>query len=539
MSQRVQDPVVLSLARRIAWARLHPTGFFDFVVKSEFGDRTKLTAAAHQRVLFDFVMHHDRSVIRMPPGFSKTFCMASLTMWLLGRDATARGAIISATREQAAKPLGMVRDYVEQTAEFPELRAVFPNLRKSSNPHDPWTQSRITVERPPGIRDASLMAVGYGGALSGSRLSWILVDDLLSEENTRTPDGRKNVNRWFSTTVLSRRDVKGAKLVVCNTPWNDDKNCPDLTYALERTGWPTLAMSAEGDIEIFNSPTFDTDDIRPSSRPGEVYRLASHDPDPTEAVPLWPAQFGQERLESIRTGFQHQPHVYAQLYRMRSFAAEGSRCKVEWIEAAKRAAMDAGVFGPVPVYRGPWVTFTGIDLGVGKTEQHDQTALLTFAVRDDGRRVILDADIGRFSAPDIVRKIQDKHERYGSFLRVETNAAQDYIRQFALNANIALPIRAHTTGSNKVDIRFGVESLFLELANGAWLIPCGSCGGMDPGIAKWVEECLSYRPPPAHTGDLLMASWLAREEARACGLGLTTPMYHRKDGGGLGGLMLR
>jgi len=394
MSQRVQDPVVLSLVRRIAWARLHPAGFFDFVVKSEFGDRTKLTAAAHQRVLFDFVIHHDRSVIRTPPGFSKTFCMASLTMWLLGRYATARRAITSATREQAAKPLGMVRDYIEQAAEFPALR-------------------------------------------------------------------------------------------------------------------------------------------------GEVYRLTCHGPDPTEAVPLWPAQFGQERLESIRTGFQHQPHVYAQLYRMRSFAAEGSRCKVEWIEAAKRAAMDAGVFGPVPVYRGPWVTFTGIDLGVGKTEQHDQTALLTFAVRDDGRRVILDADIGRFSAPDIVRKIQDKHERYGSFLRVETNAAQDYIRQFALNANIALPIRAHTTGSNKVDIRFGVESLFLELANGAWLIPCGSCGGMDPGIAKWVEECLSYRPPPAHTGDLLMASWLAREEARACGLGLTTPMYHRKDGGGLGGLMLR
>ena len=123
-----------AIARRIARARAHPTDFFNFVVYGEVDDRRKLTAEAHQRVLFDFVMHCQRCVLRMPPSFSKTFTMASLMMWLLGRNPTARGAIVSSTLDSAKKPLGMVRDYIERPSEFPELRLVFPKLRKSSNP---------------------------------------------------------------------------------------------------------------------------------------------------------------------------------------------------------------------------------------------------------------------------------------------------------------------------------------------------------------------------------------------------------------------
>jgi hypothetical protein len=531
--------VMRAIARKVALSRKHPTEFFNFVIREEIGERRKVTALPHQRVLFDFVLRYERSVIRMPPGFSKTFSMASLTMWLIGTDASARGAMISSTREQAEKPLGMVRDYIERPDEFPELRLVFPRLRRSPNPHDPWSQSKITVDRPPGIRDPSLVAVGYGGALPGSRLSWILVDDLLDEENTRTPDGRKGVNRWFLSTVLSRRDATGARIVICNTPWSDDKQAPDLTFALERAGWPCLAMNAEGDVEIINAPDFDTDDIRPSEKPGEVYRLTEHDPDPDEVIPLWPEKYGEAVLVDIRDAYRHQPHIYAQLYKLRSYAREGSRCKSEWIEAAKRMAQAEHVFGPVVEYHGDWPVFTGIDLGVGKSEGNDKTTFFTFAIREDGKRVILDAESGRFSGPEIVSKIQEKHLRFGGMLRVENNAAQDYIRQFALEADIALPIRAHTTGQNKVDPRFGVEGLFLEIANGAWIIPCGPNGELSEGIEQWVEECVFYRPPPAHTGDLLMASWFAREEARSCGFGLTTTRVERYDGGMIAGILSR
>ena len=36
---------------------------------------------------------------------------------------------------------------------------------------------------------------------------------------------------------------------------------------------------------------------------------------------------------------------------------------------------------------------------------------------------------------------------------------------------------------------------------------------------KLFEECLYYQPPPAHTGDRLMAMWIAREGSRRGGGG--------------------
>ena len=81
---------------------------FSFVMKEEHTGRP-VRCMPHQRVLFDFIDAHPMCVVRMPVGSSKTFCMATKTLQLLGNDPTARGAIISATQGQAGKPLGMVR----------------------------------------------------------------------------------------------------------------------------------------------------------------------------------------------------------------------------------------------------------------------------------------------------------------------------------------------------------------------------------------------------------------------------------------------
>jgi len=513
-----RDQLLLAgLLRRAAEGRRDPSAFFSFVMREEHGERRRIKATPHQRVLFSFVSHHDRCVVRMPPGFSKTYCMSALSMQLLGQDNTARGAVISSTQEQASKVVGIVRDYIGKPDQFPELRLVFPELRPSTDVHDPWTQVKLCVARPAGIRDPSLCAVGYGGALPGSRLSWILVDDILDEENTRTPHGRRAVKRWFDTTVLSRRDVRGSKIVVTNTAWHPD----DLTYALEASGWPTLTMTAEGDIEVSNAdPGWDTPDIRPSRKPGEVYRLAAHDVgevDADEAVPLWPTRFSADVLAEIKSSMP--AFEYAQLYKIRPRSDEDARCKREWIERCKARAREAGVFGLVPKYDGEDATFTGVDLAVGQTDEHARTSFFTFRVMPNGVRVPLDIESGRWTGPEIVRRLADKTRRYNSIARVENNAAQEFLIQFALDQNAALLVRAHTTGRNKVHPEHGVEALFVEIENGAWLIPNDPSGNCPEPVQEWIDAMLYYKPPPAHTEDVLMACWFAREEARECGFG--------------------
>lgn len=554
---------------RAEGSRRDPARFFEFVLREE-KTQSRVATTAHQRVLFSFVQHYPRCVIRMPAGSSKTFCMAALTLWLLGLDPTERGAIISASEMQAAKPFSMVQDYLEdEHRAYPELHLVFPALRPSPRQKDKWTETRLVVDRPPGIRDASLAAVGMDGALQGARLSWILVDDVLSEENTATPAARQKINRLFFSKVLSRKDIERSRIVVTNTPWHPG----DLTYALERAGWPTLTMSIEGDITVTNADDWDTDELRsdPRSRNprNEGLRLASHDSEDYGAplcrklkdgevvraseeeaeafrrgersdlfyfdidgeIPLWPEKFPVEKIEELKQFYANEPQTYNQLYRCLCRDDASAKCKVEWIERCKDQALTLGLHSFVHEYRGSNITVTGVDLAIGEDEKHDYTAFFTFEIvpvvqlqTEKGPRTIrnarriLDVEYGRFAGRKIVDKLIDKVRRYNSFVRVETNAAQDFIRQWVLDVDIAIPVKAHTTGKNKTQRVIGVEGLFIELESGAWLIPCDPVTRAVPEpIRKWIDECLYYQPPPAHTGDLLMASWLGRAQARALG----------------------
>jgi hypothetical protein len=527
-------------------ARANPRAFFSFVIKEET-TRARVKCLPFQEVVFKFVEHFDRCVIRMPVGFSKTYTMAGLSLYLLGRDNTTRGVVVSASQGQAQKPVGMVRDYIEGSH---ELHLVFPKLRQSSREGDPWTQDKITVERPAGIRDPSLTAVGYQGKLPGSRLNWILVDDILTGENTNTPEQRNAVAKWFSSTVLSRRDIRGAKIVVTNTPWHPD----DLTYRLEKAGWPTLTIDIDGNIFFTNTCAgdclpgiavpiegeFDCEDIRPSEQDERAHRLTAHDSpefdpdlehlddearrvaraeyrDRYDVVPLWPERYGTREIAKLKRDYQSAMHEYYQLYKCVCRDDEGSRVKVAYIDACKEKARSRDIF----TFASAWDpsmgrTFTGVDLGVGKKRRNDRTSIFTFAVLPDGYKRLLRLDSGRWDGGTIIDMVGEHFERYGSIIRVETNAAQDFLKQWALERNKRLPLRGMPTGRNKSSREHGVESIFIEIQNATWLIPNDHAGGVNEAVQRWIDAMLYYNAD-AHTGDELMASWLAREQARESG----------------------
>lgn len=533
-SSDVDSVLVRALLRKIERAKDDPAAFFEFVMREET-TRARIQTMPHQRLVFEFIEANPLCVIRMPIGTSKTYMMVALSLYFLGKDPTSRGAIVSATEEQAAKVLGAARDYIESSQ---ELRAVFPELRPSQRTADPWQQTKITVDRPAGIRDPSLRAVGIDTKLPGSRLSWVVVDDILSLDNTATPHLRAQGHRAFEANVLSRLDPKGARLCVTNTPWvaPSSSDPGDLTYVLEAAGWPTLTVSAFGEIKITNAPDFDSDEIRPSEGsvgPEDPHRLAAHDtpeylalvygdappPNPAldeeEIVPLWPERYSLEYLEQKRREFR--PREFAQLFESKARSEADDRLKEEWIIAAKAEGRKLGFhrFGAAPP-PGAIAIATGVDLAVGKKKRNDRSAIVTIAVLPDRRRVVLDIEVGRFGGLDIVNKVIAKHDLFGSIARVENNAAQDFLLQWIRATDKSVPIRAHTTGKNKADPRHGVESLFIEIEQGAWIFPCG-LDGRSPGSLDELLQDLRQYEPDVHTGDVLMALWFAREQARKQG----------------------
>lgn len=488
--------------------------FFEFVMREEH-TRAPIKLKPHQKLGLQFMMDHDFSVNIWPVDHAKTFTMTGLTLYLLGQDPTLRGAVVSAAQAQAEKIVRVVRDYIETSV---ELRLVFPELKPSRRDGDPWTQSQLTVQRPSGIKDPSLVAIGIDSkTIIGSRLSWVVVDDILNLENTRTKEQREKVYTWFDSSVLSRVDRVGGRVVVTNTPWHPK----DLLHELKRQGRATLRMSIDGDIEIQDSKyrlakghaPWDSHLIRPANDNAlnPICRLVAYDPDPENKRRLWPERFTDDVVEMLQ--FKHLPPEYNRLYRTVCRDDDTALCKVEYIERCKLNARQEGIYSMV-AQASYELAFTGVDLAIREGEEFDDTALVTFGIRPhDRRRVVLDIEAGQWPAPVILQKIHQKHEQYGSIIVVENNHAQDYIRQFALAEDITLPIVAHHTGKEKLNLDYGIPGIFLELSNGAWLLPNDRHGHVHRNIARLIDACLYYSPSK-HTDDVLMALYVAWMKAK-------------------------
>lgn len=543
------------LLQKAEAARKRPSDFLAFVMREQTS-RRKIKTAPHQSVGLDFMWDHKECVAMWPAGSSKTFCVATLTLFLIGQDPTSRGAIVSATQAQAKKILSVVRDYIETSA---ELKMVFPDLKPSERQGDPWRDDRIVVHRPAGIPDPTLCAIGIDGGLPGARLNWIVVDDILTRENTATQEQRAKVLEFLDSTVISRLDPVGGRIIVNNTAWHPQ----DLVHVLEAAGWATLRMTITGDVTVKDDkrrmdhglPPWDHELLIPKYDEGDDYtlRLVREGVDDSKhEIPLWPERFfylpwelpdgtklppTKDWDEAVRRALadienKRARHVvggeFNRLYMNITRDDSTAFCKQEYIDACKAAARAEKHFSMVSTYDGPNPTFTGVDLAVSPGEENDDVAFFTFEVLPDRRRKILDIEIGQWSGPVIVRMIIAKQKAYNSVVRVENNAAQDFIRQFALQEDASLPVKPHCTGRTKAHPEYGVPGGFAEMSNGAWLIPNDKNGKCHPMVQKWVDGCLYYSPAK-HTDDSVMAWYFAREQAKEWGL-LAPPPKGSKAG---------
>jgi hypothetical protein len=514
-----QEKAARAYLAAVVEARKDPKAFLQLVGEEET-TREPIRVAPHQRVFLDFVRAHPRCVVMMPVGGSKTYLASHLVAWEIGNNPTTRGAVVSATQIQAAKPLRLAQSLIQFN---PHYQLVFPDVR----PARPWTDTAFQVTRPPGIRDHTMTAFGLEGAILGARLSWILVDDILTHENTRTPDGREKTIDFIENSVLSRLDpvrpdYPMARCILSGTAWHPD----DALHKYRERGWPTLRMEAWGKIQVYNvdcqpgcpSPcplhsNWDSDDLRPAypGAPPTMCRLTSNKDEDT----LWPGRWTREFLVHEQASML--PHAFARSYMLQPSSDDNALCKQEYVlKCLQNGKGMSFVSKWAPASMGP--TFTGVDLAIGKGNDGDLTSLVTFAVLPNRRRLILDVESGQWDIEGIVSRVLQKNADYGSTVAVEGNAAQDFVRQIALKVKPDLPIASVITTRQKWNPDYGVPQVFLEMANGVWIWPCDDYMQPNMEIARLAQECTGY-VTGEHTGDRLMALTCAREVARRFGHG--------------------
>lgn len=437
---------------------------------------------SHTHLTDGFLTHNTQQVSIARPLFE------------LGRNPNLRIAIIQSTGVLARDILRAIAGHIENN---PRLHEVFPELK----PGDLWTQTAITVNREYGIKDPSIQVRGAFSKILGVRIDRLYADDILTLDYTRTKHMRDRIREWFTSELMSRLTVD-SRVAILGNAWH----ILDLHHELMKIdGWAGLILPVR---------------------------------DPITKISKWPEVWTQQEIEdweSIRT-----PAESARSLDCIAWSEDQSRFRDEWFNRAIKRG--TGMFGdyltmlpslesiPVDDKGRPTITgttYSGVDLAFSDKARSDWNVIFTIMVGDDGHNYLLNIERGRWSSAETVDRIIDTHMRYGSIVFVESVSAQRVVIDWCNDKRAEVPVYPFNTRGqgethNKWHGIFGVEMVASGLANNNWSIPRAGTqddpGIIDPLVREWMSECTSFSAEDgAHSGDILMASWICVRGASLMG----------------------
>lgn len=424
-----------------------------------------------------------RVLIGAPRESAKTTQLAiSRVIWELGRNPNLRVKIITATDDLAGDIVASIAD---QIARNPRVREVFPKLKPASAglwPKPGARANRLVVVRTSQDKDPSVSGHGILSTGTGGRADLIVLDDVVDYRNAvASPTLRGRVAESALEVWINLLGPTGRAIYIA-TVWHED----DLTMQLkENPEWTVWWKPA---------------------RDEETGKL------------LWADRWGEEELASRQREIG--PRAFARQYLLQPLSDEERTFPEEVLAACRDETRCPGKI-EVPA---KWACYSGVDLASSLGQKASYTVMFTAAVDPaTKRRYPVEIVRKRQHFPDTIRMIQAQWEKWRpQLIYVESNAYQAAVVEELSRTNRSIPVRAYTTGREKMSPDIGIPSLSAAMANGAWLIPAG--GSAHParcecGWCAWARE-LSLHPGGEHT-DCVMAMWLcelaARERIRLSG----------------------
>lgn len=445
---------------------------FDGLVQHEFHKKLQTIVNKHNMVCIDAPIEH-----------GKTFQMSILRpLYLLGKNQYETIALISNTGDLPERCLDVI---TQQILHNPRVTEVFPALKLREK-----TKTQITVDRGSSTeKDPSILAIGVMGSIIGRRFSTIILDDVQDFSNTFSENERKKLWTVIESTILGRL-VQTGSLIDIGTPWHVED-----------------ARSRLRKMKGFKHYRFNAMDMLWP----EVYKDKV-----TGKEYGWPIErlrMKQKQMSALE--FDRQFRCEPMSASMAIFSQDSfDKCKVPGLGKLGRPADNRSI------------VVSGVDVAISKKDVADETCIFTIAPYD-GKKEILDIRRGRWELTEICRQIIDTVRRYPNHrgFRIETNAAQDFLRQALSNSTVMLAIGAteqdlqrinviaHQTTKKKFDEKTGIRSMQVDFEQGRWIIPCSEDGILEEQLEAWREGLLNF-DPLGHTDDAVMGSYLACEEAR-------------------------
>lgn len=179
-------------------------------------DKMEQTPHGEVCAFIESIINTDRFGLDLEPrgSFKTTEFSQALTTWLLVKNPNIRILLDSAVLQNSIDNLGVVKRHLEGNE---KLRYLYGDLVGGN-----WTNEAITIgtRTDRGLKEPSVRCASVERTQVGPHYDVIIADDLASEENSKTPEGRRQVKDHLRL-LFALLEPHGI-LIVVGTRWNYD-----------------------------------------------------------------------------------------------------------------------------------------------------------------------------------------------------------------------------------------------------------------------------------------------------------------------------
>jgi hypothetical protein len=238
-----------------------------FLLRNVLGyEKLETQTDIHYRVCQELQSDPHRYLFLIPRGYLKTSIMMGRCIQKLLIDPSEQIGIGSDTVDRSRKVVDDLRDLVQTellVSLFPEIFYADPEHQSSL-----WTKTAFNVQRPPrtgGFKLPSVTAFGFDPMPTGSHYTFVWIDDLENDDNSRNLEQIDKLNANLSAFFPILPPT--ADMVMTGTIWagNKEKGTGPMTVYQTRPGWKVYKRRVrEGDGHRPNLPTYPsyyTDDV--------------------------------------------------------------------------------------------------------------------------------------------------------------------------------------------------------------------------------------------------------------------------------------
>lgn len=377
-----------------------------------------------------------------------------------------RGFLFSFSILQATDLMSILKDTIENT----------DILKERLYNKDAWSKTDITCKNR-----ARLTVKGFGSAVRGAHPYWIMVDDGLKDNIMYSSEQNRKMIEYFHAVIENLLTPNGS---------------------LGLVGTPFLSKDLYGDL-----------------RQGGVYKCFDYPAIFPDGKLLWENRWNYEGLIQKRKAQGNL--IFSREILVKPVTADSTIFPIEILNTAfirmdSYTLVETRESFPIKFHR----VVTGCDFAISGNVGSDYSVFLTFGIDDNDVMWLINA---------VMLQGASYHEQLGHLkvinsrfkpdvMVLEKNTFQQIFVEEATRAG--LPVKPHTTTSNKNDLRSGLPSLAIGFERGMFRVPTGdqkSKNIADVLIQQFSSVAFTDRglQGTSEHDDFCMAFWIAVEGARA------------------------